>query len=547
MNSKRKFIFFIIFTLSTIWLLKAENSKDLELGRNCNLFSKNASITFKCDKKKPWKVLNNPDITQRVNIFFKFSQSQLLKLEFDLLDIFQFLKQYSRTAFDLTFVNGRALDVRMAASLANMTRSASNKNRKLRSIQFFDLNFAFYDSKKQRRINSCDDVLSLGDEFVSIFQMPAIFRNMNFKFLQNTFKAPICPLVFNHAIIDELAIDRIYDSFYRYNVIQFQNYELSTDTLSAINSNITALYLNDVLNIKLNQKIINTHVFKNLQSLYISGDVNSIEVGLLGLLKYLRMIQLDPTYIRKIFHRNGIEWLQCLNTDLDVNMSDFTSVTTHWPDRKKFEIRNKIVFYTVYTDIFPDKDFCLYVKFPFHRLIFIMYEPYNLGAANNTITCTAVWLFQHSPMYLRFWNRQDSNGDDYKSFQALESMRIDQRAIDSCNFEKRVEFCNRSNFKIASLDHDFADYAKIKASMIFTQFLLLATTPVVVLIGVATNVLVVVNLHLKANQEIFNPKPQHYNYMSVHSVICVLILVISLFNLMTECQMTGVFCSSLFK
>lgn len=539
---------FIFLIFSAIWLLKAENKKDSELGRNCNILSKNASITFKCDKKKPWKVHNNPNITQRVNIFFKFSQGQLLKLDFDLFDIFQFLKQYSRTAFDLTFVNGRALDVRMAASLTNMTLLASNKNRKLRSIQFFDLKFAFYDSKKQRAINSCDDVLNLGDEFVSIFQMPAIFRNMNFKFLQNTFSAPICPLVFKHTIIDELFIDRIYDSFYRYNVIQFQNHvSTADDTLPTINSNITALYLNDVLNIKLNKKIINVDVFKNLQSFYISGDVNSIEVGLLGLLKSLRMIQLDPTYIRKIFHRNGIEWLQCLNTDLDVNMSDLASVTAHWPDRKKLKIHNKVVFYTVYTDIFPDKDFCLYVKFPFRRLIFIMYEPYNLGEANNTITCTAIWLFQHSPMYLRFWNRQDHNDDDYKSFQALESMRIDQRVIDSCNFEKRVVFCNRSNFMIASLDDDFTDYAKIKVSMIFTQFLLLASTPVVVLIGVATNVLVVVNLHLKANQEIFNPKPQHYNYMSVHSVICVLILVISLFNLMTECQMTGVFCSSLFK
>ena len=82
--------------------------------------------------------------------------------------------------------------------------------------------------------------------------------------------------------------------------------------------------------------------------------------------------------------------------------------------------------------------------------------------------------------------------------------------------------------------------------MVISQFLLVIFTPIVSLIGIVTNLFVLLTIVNKKNRS--ELKEKHYTYMAINSISNILILVIQILSLINECQYPfGIFCSSVRK
>lgn len=174
---------------------------------------------------------------------------------------------------------------------------------------------------------------------------------------------------------------------------------------------------------------------------------------------------------------------------------------------------------------FPDEDFCLYFRFPFHQLVF-----FNIDYSDKYvkgISCTLAFLLQYHP---RFFPR------DFEPNLILAS-------IQRCDFNKMRSNCNKS-IRVVRLEDTVYD---IKARMMIWQFVSILISPVICLLGTIGNVLVIVVTSKKTNEK--SLKENQYLYMKLKSIANCFILLIQIFSLLSDCQSkyTGIYCSSIYR
>jgi hypothetical protein len=309
-------------------------------------------------------------------------------------------------------------------------------------------------------------------------------------------------------IIGELTFFRLADTYFKTNLIRFQQ-----SKYESINSSVTYFVLDEFYDIDLDSNIMNKNVFEKVNNVWIFGELRSIENDLFKSFRNIRYI-----FLYRILHAQGNGWIRYINSDLNVNLSNCTQIDENRDLMAtilnlKFDIEDPI-----YND--EKEDFCLFSNFPFNQMVVL--EGFFIQKS-----CVYVWIIHHS-------NILQTPDHKCNQFDLKDS---------KCNFEQNIARCNKASFSFGK-NHRQNKYTSID-KMVITEFLLLVVlSPLISLIGIVTNTLIVLVIVYKDNQK--EMKEKQYKYMAIHSVINILIYLVHIIGLMSECQMPfGLFCSSI--
>ena len=375
----------------------------------------------------------------------------------------------------------------------------------------------FY-NEENKLLKTCDDFEKIKKKNFFIKTNANDF--MFYFFMDNNKKiTEICELLFLNAEVTTLYFHFLTNSYFKTRLIRFENQSKIAD----LNSNINKFELNECDNIHLNRDIINEKIFNNTVSFTLFCDFQSIEDGLFQNFKMLMFIFIKPTQFLKICRRQGIKWIQNINSRVNVNLSNQNEITTNVD-------YYKIICFSSEGDVLLDpnfqftydEDFCLFKDFPFNQLIIIVFIEKQIK--NNS--CTTLWL-------LKFNNLINFKLPD-------EIIRISREEIEKCDFEKRLERCNKSDFELHPSKSDFTQFD----FMILSEFIIIISSPIMSLFGIITNMIIILVIVKKENWREF--KEKQYTYMAVHSVSNIFICLINILNLINECQLPlGFYCSSI--
>ncbi|RNA04682.1 hypothetical protein BpHYR1_023606 [Brachionus plicatilis] len=141
---------------------------------------------------------------------------------------------------------------------------------------------------------------------------------------------------------------------------------------------------------------INVNV-QDIKELLIFGKINSIQENLFSNFSHLSKISLDFYFFRYLF-QNGFNWLNSVNTDIDIDTQNETQIQIN--SNKLFSLQivhssDQIFYDPTFTgrEMFPEQDFCIYYKFPFNRLINLI--SIDIFFVKNA-TCTIKYIMYNS-------------------------------------------------------------------------------------------------------------------------------------------------------
>ena len=104
------------------------------------------------------------------------------------------------------------------------------------------------------------------------------------------------------------------------------------------------------------------------------------------------------------------------------------------------------------------------------------------------------------------------------------------KSISKCNFEQRVNLCNKTNYHIKDVfDRNDFYIVSVKLKTAFKVLLYPIS-----LFGLITNFFVTLVLLKKDNSDLFKGL-KHYSYLCLNSILCIMIAVIELISWMSEC------------
>lgn len=191
-----------------------------------------------------------------------------------------------------------------------------------------------------------------------------------------TYPIPICPLAFNNTDIKKLRVSELIDTFYKTNTIRFLR---NSNYSSSIKCSINDVLFAEMDNVNIDETTFNLDVFKNTETFDLYGKIAKIQTDLFSSLSRLKQIQIKFQFFQPLIHKQGIKWIEKINMGLNYNLSGNLSLVDRLSRMKSIEIS---VLYSQLElfqalDInyyFPDEDFCLYFRFPFHQLVFFTIE-----------------------------------------------------------------------------------------------------------------------------------------------------------------------------
>lgn len=235
------------------------------------------------------------------------------------------LKFTNKTVYKITFNYIQGFEINFNKYDTHEVNSANFK------VQFFKSNFEFFivensnNNNKRRRVESCEDV-AIDSIDSSVFDVFQVTPDLSIKFNQCVFKSKVCPFVFNNSDLYTLEIDGMINYFLKTNLLEF--FELKNTSSSSnstkwrlLRTKIMRLFLSNVENAEINNKILDVHVFKSLWHLTVSGTYFSIHTDLFKPFTNLKsiVIQISENNLLKI---TGIEWMRFLNANVNVSLDE---------------------------------------------------------------------------------------------------------------------------------------------------------------------------------------------------------------------------------
>lgn len=335
------------------------------------------------------------------------------------------------------------------------------KRTRISYIELIDIRLEFYHNKK--KINSCQEIFDLNLTAVkSIFQIPFDKKAHGQLFILRDveYKTEICPLVFENVDIENFMFSGLVNTFYKKNVLKFEDLNYT----ASLNSRIKKLQFNNVHDIVLDLDLLNPLVFSETISIIIqSRSLNSINEETFRYFKKLLIFELNPTIFRKINHRQGINWIRNINYDVRVDLNKFIFKSKRGTHAKYILISDYIPNRKRISKILADEDFCIYVDFPFSQLVIFMdgieFHYWNdsgmLYNDYNKHTCTYLWLIQYSEFYYKLYSYLYDSHHAFYFLSRLNSTEF--KSISKCDFEKRKNLCNKSNYQTKDI-WDESDY-----------------------------------------------------------------------------------------
>ena len=363
-----------------------ENNTDLTYLKSCN--KKNLKLKGILFVNKPWF---NYIIDRSFDFDNLFSFSVVLCMHLKMCNHNRFIQ------LDFSFLDG--------FELIDKSFSSTIKNNLNLMIRFYKCKFHFY-LNENRRLEPCQDYLIHSNNLSSIVNMK---QWEYFSMIDCKLDIEVCPLVFANANIIEFENHGMIKSFHKINVFKFS--EISFPNL---NSNIKRVSFYGLENIDLDSSILNKHVFQNIEKIWLIGHIKSIQVDIFKSFKKIKTLTIQIADIRRFFHSNSIEWIKNLNGEINVNLSNLTSMSKEDLAKNQFKFYVSSPIPIAATNLFdenmhyiqstyPDEDFCLYRYFPFHKMI-LFYDKINEIFRLNErytrtkITCTYLWLIQLYPI-----------------------------------------------------------------------------------------------------------------------------------------------------
>ena len=460
---------------------------------------------------------NCSELKESIELFIrpKYQESiSLCKEMIDLVDLIVFWQKsnFSFLTFELQFFKGFEIN------LFNYSIDFKEESKNIiSSIRFSNL--AFYIDKK--KLISCQDFIDAINSTTyprSIFQFFSIFNKESLNIELAGYKESLCPLAFKNFEMRELAIFGE-NSFYSRRLLVFRN-----DSFNDLNSTIERLNIN-VPNIELTTNFLHPDVFMNLSSIKFYCKVKIIQPDVFIRLTEVKYIELSNIYLRSLMHNSGMEWIKNINKDVDCDLENSTELEKNISKLKSIKLQCfDIGDSPLLVDIFPDEDFCLYKDFPVNQLVTCFEWCEYL--ANKKITCTYLWI-TNSYKYLvnyfgveylkRFIMDKLLNSSDYKS-------------ISKCNFEKKLELCNKSNF----VTKNIITYFELKEAMKMAEIVINILSYILSIFGIITNFLIIITVSSKKNKEELTVY-KHYSYLRLNSICSCLILLIHLISWLNQC------------
>lgn len=352
---------------------------------------------------------NNKNNLLLFNIYFKNRKPIIIDKKLPIFDQAFFNIPFTLRSFTFRFVKGFDVNFFDKPFIINSSLP----------LNFYDSSLSFFSNGRQLR--TC---LDFPTQPRSIFQMFKGFY-LTTRFYHNKYK-PLCPLAFaNTQARISFEFFQLTSTFYRKNIPTFLDY---SKNITNLNSDIYRLYFSGFGELTLTRRIINSHVFSNTKDVTFFIAITGIEQGLFKPLRNLKNIYFPMESWRKLAHK-GIEWTYDLNSDIKVDLNDTALIQEYLKNGSSVNIgltraSNNDIRTQIYRPpkAIPDKDFCIYAKFPFEQLVYWSFQEINHNVSQ--ISCTQVWLIH--PQIPR------------TDFQSLFKKYID--IFNKCDFNKRYVF-----------------------------------------------------------------------------------------------------------
>ena len=444
----------------------------------------------------------------------------------DLEDLIGFKRvlDFAFSSLDMRLFKGFELNLYEDSIVINNTEFIFNYLKQKIVIMF--LRFSTLDFyHRDKKLISCKEFIEAANSTNprSIFQMASKIVNMVHIYLTEN-RNKLCPFAFKGFYTNSLYLFGE-NSFYSKRVLSFSN-----DTIIDLNSTIRELLLY-IDNVELNIDILHPNVFKELYKIKISNNVKKIQTDLFIWLNNVYFIELKNAIIRSLMHKNGIEWIRNINKNINCNLENPDELKNHYNNVKYiyFDCLKSAVSPPL-VDIFPDEDFCLYKDVPVNQLV-VFYEncPFKKeksGILHDKISCTYLWItrsYKYLVNYLkpsveyRIMMERLFNSSDYKS-------------IFNCDFDKKMDLCNKSNFVSKHIITSF----EISEAIKLTETIINILSHILSIFGIITNLLIIITISSKTNKEHFKDV-KHYSYLRLNSICSCFILLIHLISWLNQC------------
>ena len=230
-------------------------------------------------------------------------------------------------------------------------------------------------------------------------------------------------------------------------------------------------------------------------------------------------------------HSTNNKWLTSLNSNVNINPArwcsgDQNTVLELRDSRLNFFLVNQQDPYD-----FPDEDFCLFQHFPHSQNILISFT--NISKSN---TCSYLYLTQY--MICDPIISEKNLGPSNQTWAST------MRTLPDCNFEKSLSMCSVGNFSIKK----YVD-TTIYDVVFFTEIAELVgpiiTLPLISFFGFLLNLLVVLVIQYKPNEQKYFKGNRIYSFIKLNSLFNTIECLIPPFTLMNQCLgVQSIYCSS---
>jgi hypothetical protein len=285
-----------------------------------------------------------------------------------------------------------------------------------------------------------------------------------------------CPFLFKNTQLNNFDFEYQVDSFLFISLLRFQ--EVNLTKIMSINSNISQVDI-DGYNYKLDEGLLHPLVFEKITWLKVVSTIQSIQPDMFKHFRFLKnfMIQLDS--LGNFYHQIGIEWMSYLNINSNVMLYDNNDPDFDWD--------------FLYT--YPDRDFCIFAKFPVDRNIHLTLDK------TNVTSFTFAWLCKAGSM----------DAKDNPSCNQTANWTIINGLVKSCDLQ-----INESSQKQALDDnHLYTDWYQTRLiKMLFIEIFPFVLIPCICLIGLFLNWIIIQTININTKKDL---KEDFYKYMSANA------------------------------
>jgi hypothetical protein len=347
-----------------------------------------------------------------------------------------------------------------------------------------------------------------------------------------------CPLFFKDFDLAQLVLDDITNSFLIKNRLNFFDIKNTSNVYLKYLIGLTLSITYE----RLDSKVLSSSLFKKIAFFDLKGIINGIETGLFSSFQHLKLLNLEISNLRELFHM-GNKWMNYLN--LNVIMSNKKEIDIKKTLRMSLVRHSKTVsFDSIYE--YPDEDLCLFKEFPHKRLVY----PIIVAGKRLECTCTLYWLqsninyFDYDISVTFEYDVNYENGIFTKTVFVFCNELFNSS---ECNLEQRFGMCHILEYNEThtfSFQSDMDIFYMIK----FLEFILLVILgPIFCFVGVIHNVLTILVIRNKSRKKEF--QESMYGYIKVNAVFNILYCFIMGLKLMNTCIFYGpsVFCSNVYQ